>query len=122
MEEKYKKYYKKYTQIMDNFKIGDEIMLKDNNIPGVIMGIKLPNFYNVRLVGMDHNIYKMSNDIVVNTRIDIPEYPYIDGTFSFNYPEFHSYMNAYALTTSYDHRFNIYIIANINNYGRYPYR
>lgn len=119
MEQKYNKYFKKlnkHINIEDNFETGEEIMLKSDNISGVVMGFQKPNIYNIRLVGMDYNIYKMNTDIIVNTRTDTPEFPFIDGRFNFNYPEFHSYKNVYTPTTYYDNRFINYIIANINNF------
>jgi hypothetical protein len=119
MEQKYNKYFEKLNNYLKGggkFKIGDEIMLIDGNIPGIVMGIeKYTGFYSIRLVGMNYNINKQEKDISVNTRIDTPEYPFIDGEFNFNYPEFHSFTNVYAPRT-HDPRFDKYIIANINGF------
>jgi hypothetical protein len=119
MEQKYNKYIEKlnkYIQMEGMFKIGEEIILKNDNIPGVVMNFQKPNIYSIRLVGMDYNIDKINTDINVNSRTDTPEFPFIDGRFNFNYPEFHSYSNVDTPTTYYDNRFNNYIIANINNF------
>jgi len=119
MEQKYNKYLEKLNKYLNGggkFKIGDEIMLKNDNIPGIILGFKKPNIYSIRLIGMDSNTNKFEKDISVNTRTDIPIFPIIDGRFNFNYPELHSYTNAKAPTTNYDHQFNNYIISNINGF------
>jgi hypothetical protein len=119
MEQKYNKYLEKlnkYNQTGGKFKTGDEIMLINDNIPGIIIKFQKPNIYIIRLVGMDYNINKYEKDISVNTRTDTPTFPFIDGKFNFNYPEFHSYTNAKAPTTNYDNRFNNYIISNINGF------
>lgn len=117
MEQKYNKYKNKYLNIENKFKIGDEIMLLDNNISGIVIDSnKYTKFYSIRLVGMDYNINKHENDLIANPRIDVPTYFYIDGEFSFFYPEFHSYTNINAPRTEYDSRFDIYIIANINGF------
>lgn len=119
MEQKYNKYLEKLNKYLDGggkFKIGDEIMLKNDNIPGIILGFQKPNIYSIRLIGMDSNINKYEKDIIVNTRTDTPKFPIIDGKFNFSYPELHSYTSAKVSTTNYDHQFNHYIISNINNF------
>lgn len=117
MEQKYNKYLEKlneYIQLGGKYQIGQDIMLVDSDISGIVMGFQRPNIYSIRLVGMNYNINKLDRDITTNTNKKITTIPIIDGEFNFNFPVLHSYTYNLSKLNPFQPNFNNYILANIS--------